>query len=160
MEGWNDLFVATAGASATLAGLIFVGLSINLAKLVDMPAVLLRAAAALVLLMAVLGISILLLIPDQSTRNAGIEVTGVAIAIGFLVLLLSERSVRRSSEEFRGNALALAGLRLGTIAVLLVSGILLFADHPNGMDLLVPGFLLAFVVVFVEAWVVLIEIAR
>ena len=160
MNGWNDLFVATAGASATLAGLIFVGLSINLDKLVGMSAVLLRAAAALALLMSVLGISILLLIPEQSTRNAGIEVLGVTIAVGAIVGLLSERSVRRSGPEFRGNALALSGLRISALIPLLASGILLIANHPNGMDLLVPGFLMAFVVSLVEAWVVLVEIAR
>jgi hypothetical protein len=34
-ESWHDLFVASAGAAAALTGLIFVAVSINLAKIVD-----------------------------------------------------------------------------------------------------------------------------
>ncbi len=160
MDGWNDLFVASAGAASVLAGLIFVGLSINLDKLVAMSAVLLRAAAALALLVGVLGISILLLIPEQSLRNAGIEVLGTALAIGVIVGVLSERSIRRSQQEFRGNAIALTGLRIAALVPLFASGILMIGNYSAGLDLLVPSFLMAFVVSIVEAWVVLVEIAR
>lgn len=160
MDGWNDLFVATAGASATLAGLMFVGLSINLDKLVKMPGVLLRAAASLALLTSALGLSILLLIPDQSVRNAGIEILGVAIASAAIVGLLSLRSIRRTTAQYRGNALALTGLRVFALVPLAISGALMIADHPNGTDLLVPGILMTFIVTIVDAWVILIEIVR
>jgi hypothetical protein len=36
----------------------------------------------------------------------------------------------------------------------------MMADHPNGTDLLVPGILMTFIVTIVDAWVILIEIAR
>ena len=160
MDGWNDLLVATAGAASVLAGLIFVGLSINLDKLVGMSAVLLRAAAALALLVSTLSIAILLLIPEQSMRTAGIEVLGVTVAVGGIVLLLSRRSIMRSEEEYRGNAIALSGLRVAALDPLLASSILLIDRHDTGMDLLVPAFLMSFVVAIVEAWVVLVEIAR
>ncbi len=160
MDGWNDLFVATAGASATLAGLMFVGLSINLDKLVKMPGVLLRAAASLALLTSMLGLSILLLIPDQPVRNAGIEVLGIAIASACIVGLLSLRSIRHTPDEYRGNALSLTGLRMFALVPLAISGALMIADHPNGTDLLVPGILMTFIVTIVDAWVILIEIAR
>jgi hypothetical protein len=35
--GWESLFVAEAGASATLAGLLFVAVSINLARVLEHP---------------------------------------------------------------------------------------------------------------------------
>lgn len=160
MDSWHDLFVATAGASATLAGLIFVGLSINLERLVKLPGLLMRAAASLALLTSVLGLSILLLIPEQSVRNAGIEVLGVAIASAIIVGLLSLRSIHHTGAAFRGNALALTGLRMFAIAPLAISGILMIAGHPNDTDLLVPGMLMAFIVTIVDAWVILVEIAR
>jgi modulator of FtsH protease len=160
MDGWSDLFVATAGASATLAGLLFVGLSINLDKLVNLPGVLLRAAASLALLTSMLGLSILLLIPDQSVRNAGIEVLGVAIASACIVGILSLRSIRDTPPQYRGNAMALSGLRVFALAPLAVSGALMIANHPNGTDLLVPGMLMTFIVTIVDAWVILVEIAR
>jgi hypothetical protein len=37
-ERWHDLFVATAGAAAALAGLIFVAVSINLEQILKYPA--------------------------------------------------------------------------------------------------------------------------
>ena len=43
---WHDFFVAEAGASAALTGLIFVGLSINLDRLINVaPAICLARAA-------------------------------------------------------------------------------------------------------------------
>jgi modulator of FtsH protease len=160
MDGWSDLFVATAGASATLAGLLFVGLSINLDKLVSLPGVLLRAAASLALLTSMLGLSILLLIPDHSVRNAGIEVLGVAIASACIVGILSLRSIRDTPPQYRGNAMALSGLRVFALAPLAASGALMIANHPNGTDLLVPGMLMTFIVTIVDARVILVEIAR
>ncbi len=160
MNEWSDLFVATAGASATLAGLLFVGLSINLDKLVKMSGVLLRAAASLALLTAMLGLSILLLIPDQTVRNAGIEVLGVAIASAGIVGILSVRSVRHTHPQYRGNAIALSGLRLFALLPLAVSGAMMIAEHPNGTDLLVPAMLMTFIVTIVDAWVILVEIVR
>jgi modulator of FtsH protease len=152
--------VATAGASATLAGLLFVGLSINLDKLVKLPGALMRAAASLALLTAILGLSVLLLIPDQSVRNAGIEVLGVAVVSAVIVGLLSRRSIERTDREFRGNSLALTGLRMFALVPLAASGVLMIAEHANGTDLLVPGILMTFIVTIVDAWVVLVEINR
>lgn len=43
---WNDLFVATAGAGATLAGLIIVAMSVNIATIITFPAMTSRGATA------------------------------------------------------------------------------------------------------------------
>ena len=73
--GWHDFFLAAAGASAALLGLLFVGVSINLAAIsaderVDLRA---RAAQAFTNLVFVLVISLLLLIRTRirpSSRSA------------------------------------------------------------------------------------------
>jgi hypothetical protein len=39
MLGWENFFVAEVGASATLTGLIFVSVSINLTKIMTYPGV-------------------------------------------------------------------------------------------------------------------------
>ena len=56
MADWHDFFLATAGAAAVLAGLVFVGVSINLEMIMANPHYGLtgRALEALVLLAAVL----------------------------------------------------------------------------------------------------------
>ncbi len=65
MSEWESFFVAEAGASAALAGLVFVGVSINLDKVLRAPGLPGRAGEALVVLLAVLITSSLLLVPGQ-----------------------------------------------------------------------------------------------
>jgi hypothetical protein len=64
MADWNDFFLATAGAAAVLAGLVFVGVSINLDTIMANPVHGLagRALEALVMLVAVLAVTCLLLV--------------------------------------------------------------------------------------------------
>jgi modulator of FtsH protease len=76
VDEWHDFFLAVAGAAAVLAGLVFVGVSINLDTIMSDPGYGLpgRALEALVLLVAVLIVTILLLVPAQGTVLAGAEV--------------------------------------------------------------------------------------
>jgi hypothetical protein len=64
MADWHDFFLATAGAAAVLAGLVFVGVSINLDTIMANPVYGLagRALEALVMLVAVLVVTCLLLV--------------------------------------------------------------------------------------------------
>ena len=66
MSAWENFFVAEVGASAVLAGLVFVGLSINLDKIIAGSGLPGCALEALVAMMAVLVVSSLLLVPGQS----------------------------------------------------------------------------------------------
>jgi hypothetical protein len=82
MDEWLDFFLAQAGAAGVLTGLVFVGVSINLEKIVSEPGSGLpgRAAEALILLVAVLTLSILLLVPGQAPVMVGAEVLVVGLA--------------------------------------------------------------------------------
>ena len=51
---WSNFYVAVAGASAALTGLIFVGVSISLAKILSIPSLPNRALVSLILLLNVL----------------------------------------------------------------------------------------------------------
>src|SRR3712207_1738318 len=81
MDEWHDFLLAAAGAAAVLAGLVFVGLSINLDTIMSNPTWGLpgRALEALVLMMAVLIVTCLLLVPAQGMVLAGVEVLVVEI---------------------------------------------------------------------------------
>jgi len=82
MDQWHDFFLAQAGAAGVLTGLVFVGVSINLEKIVSEPGSGLpgRAAEALILLVAVLTASVLLLVPGQGPVMVGAEVLTVGLA--------------------------------------------------------------------------------
>ena len=82
MGEWHEFFLAQAGAAGVLVGLVFVGVSINLEKILSDPGSGLtgRAAEALILLVAVLTASALLLVPAQGTTMIGAEVLAVGLA--------------------------------------------------------------------------------
>jgi hypothetical protein len=86
MEGWNDFFVAASDKASMLAGLLFVGLSINLERLLRVPTLLRRASATIALLGNVIRISLLLLVPTITLRRSGIALlalnAGIAILVG------------------------------------------------------------------------------
>src|ERR1700722_17228935 len=74
MEIWKDFFVAMTGAAAALTGLIFVGISISLQRILEIKTLPGRAALALGLLMLVLIVSTLCLAPNISINTTGIEI--------------------------------------------------------------------------------------
>jgi hypothetical protein len=104
--GWHDFFRAAGGARAALLGLLFVGVSINLAAIsaserVDLRA---RAAQAFTNLVFVLVISLLLLIPDPDPTLFAV---GLALIAGFGLarVALNAYSVIRERDRLQ-NAVA------------------------------------------------------
>lgn len=74
---WSDLFVACAGASAALAGLVVVAVSINVDQILKFEGLPQRALSTLLLLLVVVVVSILGLAPGQSSTALGVELAGV-----------------------------------------------------------------------------------
>lgn len=70
MQGWQDFFVAEARASAALAGLLFVAISINLTRILEYRHWPSRAVEALLALLSVLVIATFALVPAQSAEPA------------------------------------------------------------------------------------------
>jgi hypothetical protein len=86
--GWHDFFLTAAGASAALLGLLFVGVSINLAAIAGEERVALRARAgqAFVNLLFALVIALLMLIPDPDPVSIAF---GLAVVAGLGLLSLA-----------------------------------------------------------------------
>lgn len=165
MEEWHDFFLAQAGAAGVLTGLVFVGVSINLQKILSDPSSGLpgRAAEALVLLVAVLTACVLLLVPGQGVILMGAEV--LAIGLGTWVWVVAIQSMRlRSWQTMRPDLRGTFALRvaLGQIATLplVVSGVLVLAGGLGGLYWLVVGMVFSIIVALFDAWVLLVEINR
>lgn len=86
MSRWESFMLAEVGAAAVLTGLIFIGVSISLSKILSSPRLTNRALQALILLLAILVMCSLLLVPGQPLVVYGVEVLVVAPHPNFLQL--------------------------------------------------------------------------
>ena len=162
---WHDFFLAQAGAAGVLTGLVFVGVSINLEKILSDPGSGLtgRAAEALILLVAVLTTSLLLLVPGQSTTIAGVEMLAVGLAtwgwVGAIQLLRLKGWPEMAPDLRRAFVLRVA---LGQVATLpfVVAGVTVLTGGLGGLYWLAAGMLFSILVALFDAWVLLIEINR
>lgn len=161
LADWGGFFAAQVGASAALAGLLFVGVSLNLGKILAAPFLPLRALMALMLLVAILALSSLLLVPALSQTVAGLGI----VAVGLLIWLVGgavewagwrHRAPEQHGVTFLANAVLLEAATIPW----LVAGILVLYDGAGGLYWLAGGIILAFVKAVVDAWVLLVEINR
>ena len=145
MNEWHDLFVATTGASAALTGLIFVGVSINLARILSIPKLQGRALLSSILLMIFLITSIILLIPQQRIAVAGIEVLIVGLCCWLFALRIDISIHKNTSKEFK--KLNLFTLLFDQAAVLpyLVAAIFFLSGNDFGFYWIVIAFILSFI---------------
>jgi modulator of FtsH protease len=160
VDAWHDFFVAQVGASAALAGLIFVGVSISLDEIVGYPHLVLRAATALVLLVTTLIVASALLAPLPSNDEAGWVVGGVGIAASLVVGALGAASARRAPAAYRSLSRLSAVLAQLAVIPFIIAGALLVTTGVDGLFWLLPAFVLCYVVSLADAWVLLVETHR
>jgi len=165
MDDWHDFFATAAQTAAALAGLLFVGVSINLEKFMANPRYGLagRALEALVLLVAVLIVNSLLLVPAQGTMVAGVEVLVVGIADWAAIVAIQLLQLRNwHSLEATLRPYFVTRLVLGQVATLpfVAAGIAVLSWGVSGLYLLVAGVVLSFLVAGANAWILLVEIQR
>jgi modulator of FtsH protease len=162
---WHDLFLAAAGAAAVLAGLVFVGVSINLDTIMSNPTYGLagRALEALVLLVAVLKVTMLLLVPAQGMVPAGAEVLAVGLvgwAAVVIIQLLVLRNWQSLEPAFRWHFVPRVVLCQVATLPIVAAGVGVIGWGVGGLYWLVVGVVLSFLVAVLDAWVLLVEIHR
>jgi modulator of FtsH protease len=156
---WTDFFVAGAGASAALAGLVFVAVSINVDRILRFQGLPERALATVMLLLSVVLVSLIGLIPGQSRPAMAGELLGVGLVFAVVVLGLTRRSTAsrdRQRVHTFGHWLLVG---LGTVPVVL-GAVSLFAEAGGGLYWVAAGMVLATTGGVGNAWVLLVEILR
>ena len=161
MGVWADFFLGELGAAAALAGLLFVSVSVNQARILKLGRMADRGLEALVMLFLVIVVASLPLVPAQPLRLLGGEI----LVAGMVVLAITVHLQRvylqtvdpayltPSTQMVQFNRLA-----VGTIAL---AGLVVLARGDDiGLYLLAPGILLSFCAAGANAWVLLIEINR
>jgi hypothetical protein len=158
-EPWHDLFVAVAGASAALAGLLFVAVSINLNRILAFPHLPGRAAQTVGMLALILVESILVLVPGQTRTALGVELWAVGLVV--LVAFVADWSRRGEAAQIRLRyaLLPLAIVVLGSLPTV-IAGASVMSGSGGGLYWLVAGLVLGFSGAIINAWVLLVEIVR
>jgi hypothetical protein len=164
MNGWENFFVAEISASAALTGLIFVGVSINLSKVLKYPGLPNLALDALALLISVLLLSSLVLIPGQSLQALGLELLLLGLLNWFIAIGIQVSNWRNREPDVRSQYMwTLIGqivLRQAATLPFAIAGAWILIWGASGLYWLVPGVLLSFVAAIHESWILLIEINR
>jgi hypothetical protein len=158
-SGWHDLFAAVAGASAALAGLLFVAISINLRQILAVPVLPVRAAASLGALLLALVVSLLLLVPGQSRTVLGAE---LLVCGGPAWLATTYGYLRVGRAEQQGGFQYGSDLAITQLAVVPVvgAGASLVAGAGGGLYWLVPALVFVFISAAAKGWVLLVEVVR
>ena len=156
---WTDFFVAGAGASAALAGLVFVAVSINIDRILRLPGVPDRALATVLLLLGVVLVSMIGLIPGQSRAVLGVELLVVGLGFAAVILGLTQRSMTGPGRPRGSRTSHLVLVTLGTFPVV-VGAASLLAEAGGGLYWVAAGIVLATAAAVANAWVLLVEILR
>jgi modulator of FtsH protease len=160
IDAWSNYLSVQAGAAATLTGLVFVAVSINLSRILSITGLTGRAAESLLQLFGVLVIATTALIPRQPPVALGIEflVMGAALWIAQTVLqvryMISKTGHPRYWVITRIVQTQFANLPF------FVSGILLLRGSPAGLYWLAAGLVFSLIAGVASAWVLLVEILR
>jgi hypothetical protein len=160
MTAWDNFFVAEVGASAALAGLLFVGISINMSKILAYASLPNMAMRALILLVSILIAASILLIPGQAAEWLGAELAGLGVAVFAFTSWASMTSLRRSAAEYRSGAAFMTATVMGTTLLYPLAGVVILLVGLIGVYLLVPAILLSFAIAIFDSWVLLVEINR
>jgi hypothetical protein len=156
--GWSDFLVATSGTAGALAGLVFVALSINLGRILQLPGIPGRAAETIVLLAAALIGALLALVPGQPAPRLGLVLLLLWVpAWGLPTALQITDLLRRRYLLY--NVLRFMLYQAATLPLLL-AGLSLRGFLSGGLAWFALAVILSITVALLNAWVLLVEILR
>jgi hypothetical protein len=157
---WSGFLAVAAGVMATLSGLIFVAVSINLERILASPGLPDRAAESIVQLLGALIVCMIALVPNQPNLVIGVLLVVSGLALWILQTRLQFRS--RSALTTIARTRPLISFVLPQFATLpfVVAGISLALDAHAAYDWLAAGILFAIITGVSNAWVLLVEIWR
>ncbi len=158
---WTNYFIAHLGAAATLVGLVFVSVSINLSRIMAIAGLPGRAAESLLQFFGVLLISSLALGPRQPAISFGIELIGVGILLWSAQTKIQSHYLRikDASHPQRWLVDRVLFTQLSTWPFC-IAGVELLLNARGAIYWIVPGFLFSLMAGVISAWVLLVEILR
>jgi hypothetical protein len=163
VSGWHDFYILAGTASATLVGLLFVGLSLHLRIVVASSEVRSLARVTLANFGAILFVTLFMVIPDdQSTAAFALIASGVAsLVIATPSLVTAARGGRRSLQmrpRDRARLILRFGLSAASYLAIIVTGGLLFSSSTSAFTWLVVAILVLLIVSLRNTWDLLVTV--
>lgn len=160
-EGWTEFAVAAAGATAALAGLLIVAMSVNVEQLLAAKAPMAGARSTIASLVLAIAVSLLILPPTQTALALGIITVVLTLIAGAIQLASIAAQWNMTGEGVTGAIRAtIVGLAVAEHVPFLVGGVMLLAGLSAGMWGIVIGVVMVVVASMINAWVLLIEVRR
>ncbi len=159
---WHDFYLACAAASATFAGLLFVGLSLHLRIIVTHPEARSLARITLSDYFVVLLISLFLLTPTNEPMQTGLELMGMAAVSLALIAPASIRGIRARRARTLGLRLLISrfGLSmLGYLALGVIGAFFYLGSSAAALTELVGIILVLLLVAVRNTWDLLVTVA-
>ena len=157
---WAAFFAAELGALAALTGFVVVAISINLARILEIPHLPSRAGEALIGPVAALTATSLVLIPEQPAQllGTGLVVIGLVAVVGPIVFQTRAWGLRKEATavEWATRAAMNEGFSLAFV----IGGAFISAAARSGLYWIAAGDVLCIIAIVMSAWVLMVEILR
>jgi len=156
IANWTGFLAVAASVAATLTGLIFVAISINLSRILESQSVADRAAESIMQMFGALVVSMWAIVPGLSSLVLGVGMAVAGIVLWMLQTMLQYRSYSRKHSR------PIISIVLSQFATLpfCIAGISLATETLGGLYWLAPGVILSITIGVSNAWVLLVEILR
>ncbi len=157
---WSSYLGVQAEVAATLTGLVFIAVSINISRVLTVPGLAGRAVETILLLLGTVVLATDALIPGQSVGALGIETLAIAALLWVLQSALQIAYImRRAGHPKLWLIVRLVQTHLASVPFL-VAGVLLWQGSSTGLYWLAPGFVFSLIAGVLNAWILLVEILR
>jgi hypothetical protein len=160
--GWHDFYILAGTASATLVGLLFVGLSLHLRVVVAIAEVRGLARVTLSNFGAVLFVSLFIVVP-QDQRQAAFQLIGagiVSLIVTVPSLLPGAHAGRRLRMDFmqRARVVLRSGISILGYLAIIAGGILLASSSSVGFAVLMIAVIVLLVISLRNTWDLLVTV--
>jgi hypothetical protein len=159
-SAWGGFGEAVATAAAALAGLLFIAISINLQKILDIPGLPSRAAATLILFGTALVAAVLVVVPGQARIALGLELIATGLVLGGAQVYLDLTTERTDEETVARRMIGRIFPAYISCGCLVIAGATLIGQAGGGLYWLVPSIISAVAFGLANVWVLLVEILR
>ena len=167
LDGWSEFNVAMVGATAALAGLLIVAMSVNIGEIMKTATLPSRAAAAIATLVVAIVATALGLVPGQPYWLYGLEVLAATL-VACVLEVHAMRTIIGEPGTSAGARVAKSVVGLLPLAAFLTGGVLLIVGGAGaglavvgaGLAFIAAGSVLAVATAILYAWIVLVEVLR